>query len=67
MLHIQHQQGKQNNRPWYRRWQVTTTLRANFKTELKERRCFKSIRIRFDLDKLNDPEIVEVFKTQIGG
>ena len=39
----------------------------NFKMKLKVRRCPKSPRIRFDLDKLKDPEIVEVLQTKIGG
>ena len=39
---------------------------ANFNMKMEVRRCPKSIRIRFDLDKLNDPEIVELLHTQIG-
>jgi exonuclease III len=40
---------------------------TNIKLKLKNRRTAKNPRIRFDLEKLNDPEIAEVFQAQIGG
>ena len=63
-LHIQHHQGKHNALPWWQRWQVVPKvasdydiLLANFKMELKAGCCSKRIGIRFDLDKLREPEI----------
>ena len=35
--------------------------------KLKTKRFTKSTRIRFDLEKLKDPKIVEVFQAKIGG
>ena len=40
---------------------------ANFKMKLKVRCCPKSICIRFDLDKLRNQKLSQVFQTQIGG
>ena len=37
------------------------------KLKLKAQRTTKNPRIRFDLEKLKDPEIVEVFQAKIGG
>ena len=34
---------------------------------LKARRCPKSPRIIFDLEKLKDPEVAEIFQTHVGG
>ena len=42
---------------------VLTTLRLKLKSKKKE----KSPRIKFDLEKLKDPEIMEVFQAKIGG
>ena len=39
----------------------------NFKIRLKKKNQPNQPRIRFDLDKLKDPEIVEVFQAQLGG
>ena len=57
---------------WIRAWGPMTASDydlafENFKMKLKVRRYPESPRIRFDLDKLNDPGIVEMFQTQIGG
>ena len=40
---------------------------ANVKMKLEAGCCSKSIRIRFDLDKLEEQENESVFQTQIGG
>ena len=50
--------GKHNTLPWCQRWQVDYDIvLVNFKMKLKPGCCSKIIRIRFDLDKLNEPEI----------
>ena len=40
---------------------------STIKLKLKAKRQPKSPRIRFDLDKLKDPEVAEVFQAQVGG
>ena len=40
---------------------------ATIKLRLKCQRAQKSHRIRFDLEKLKDPEVEEIFQAQIGG
>ncbi|XP_076436542.1 uncharacterized protein LOC143276040 [Babylonia areolata] len=40
---------------------------ATFKLKLKCKRCPRNPRIRFDLEKLKDPEIADVFQAQVGG
>ena len=42
---------------------MLTTIRL----QLKTKRFTKSPRIRFDLEKLSDPEIVEVFQAKVAG
>ncbi|XP_076454867.1 uncharacterized protein LOC143289703 [Babylonia areolata] len=39
---------------------------ATFKLKLKCKRCPRNPRIRFDLEKLKDPEIADVFQAQVG-
>ena len=40
---------------------------TSLKLRLKARRKPQNPRIRFDLEKLNDPEIAEVFQARVGG
>ena len=40
---------------------------TSLKLKLKTKRFQKSSRIRFDLEKLKDPKIAEVFQAQVGG
>ena len=42
---------------------VMTTI----KLKLKAKRCPKNPRIRFDLEKLTDPEVADIFQAQVGG
>ena len=42
---------------------VMTSVRLKLKTK----RCPRSPRIRFDLEKLNDPNVATIFKAQVGG
>ena len=40
---------------------------STLKLKLKAKRCPKNPRIRFDLEKLKDPKIADVFQAQVGG
>ncbi|XP_076452247.1 uncharacterized protein LOC143287892 [Babylonia areolata] len=60
----------------YQNWAGTTgadigsdhdLVLATFKLKLKCKRCPRNPRIRFDLEKLKDPEIADVFQAQVGG
>ena len=39
----------------------------NFNVRLKKLKKNESVRIKFDLDKLKDPEVVKIFQASIGG
>ena len=51
--------------PRYWHWHQSWPCAYNHKLKLKTKRFTKSSRIRFDLEKLKDPKIAEVFQAEV--